>query len=71
MNEFTKEELNTIDRLLDDACELYREPDETYELRDKVRNMMDNYCEHNAVIILDLPSKKCTECKKMWERICE
>ena len=46
MNDFTKEELQNIYRLLDYVCELYRENDATFELRDKVRGMVEKYCDH-------------------------
>ena len=42
MNNFTKEELKTLHEMLDNACEDYRKPNSTYELRDKIQDLIDN-----------------------------
>ena len=46
MNKFTKEELERICQFFNIAIEDYKEPDSTYELRNKIQSMIDNYCEH-------------------------
>ena len=48
MNEFTKEELERICQFFNIAIEDYKEPDSTYELRDKIQSLIDNYCEHTS-----------------------
>jgi len=48
MNDFTKEELSNLHEFLDIACELYSEPDSTFELRDKLQSMIANYSEHEC-----------------------
>ncbi len=46
MNEFTKEELQYLHETLRWITEDFKEPDSTYELRDKIQSLIDNYCEH-------------------------
>ncbi len=46
MNDFTKQELNTLYEFLDNACENYHESEDVYELRDKIQSKIDNYCDH-------------------------
>lgn len=50
MNDFTKEELGQIHEILVDVCRQWKEPDSTYELRDKIQSMIDNYCEQHTWI---------------------
>lgn len=46
MTNFTKDELKTLHEFLDHACKNYQEPDDTYDLRDKIQSIIDNYsCE--------------------------
>jgi hypothetical protein len=61
MNEFTKEELEW---LLDDieASLKYEDEDLPFKIRDKIRSMIENYCEHQdngeAEVFVDI-CKKC------------
>ena len=46
MNDFTKDELKQICQFFNIAIEDFQEPESTYDLRDKIQSMIDNYCEH-------------------------
>jgi hypothetical protein len=59
MNEFTLDELKRICQFFNIAIEDFNEPDSTYELRDKIQLMIDNYCEHNN----SGEGYNCTECR--------
>jgi len=50
MNNFTKEELNILYEFLSIACEQYQEPDYIYELRDKIKSIIDNYESDQKII---------------------
>lgn len=52
MNDFTKEELNYLYELLDDAIHDFNEPDSTYELRYKIQCIMDGHSEQECTPIL-------------------
>lgn len=57
MNDFSKEELMSLHEFLDDACNHYLEPVYIYDLRDKIKAMIDNYCVTQ--------STKCPKCTNM------
>ena len=63
MNDFTKEELEHICQFFNIAIEDFREPDSTYELRDKIQSMIDNYpeCEHESEGMILYLCKNCGE----------
>ena len=71
MNEhdFTKEDLLT----LKDAIQIYLRtpsPIEAEQLRDKLKSMIANYCEHGWVVFLQHPNHepfidKCMECNSL------
>ena len=64
MNDFTKEELKKIHGLLVFCCdEPFREPNSTFELRDKLQSMIDNYCEHEWHYGGNRPWLHCIKCK--------
>jgi hypothetical protein len=67
MNDFTKDELENIYRLLDYACEVHIENDATFELRDKVREMVDKYCEHEPHGDFHVCVDKCKKCGVICE----
>jgi hypothetical protein len=50
MNDLTKEELKHIHEILVDACFQWKEPNITYELRDKIQSMIDNYSECKIMV---------------------
>lgn len=70
MNDFTRDELEII--LLDMACHAEKSPalKESpihFELRNKIRTMIDNYCEHKTsgqVSDVDYVTI-CTKCKEL------
>lgn len=43
MNDLSKKELELICQFFNIAIEDYQEPNSTYELRDKIQSMIDNY----------------------------
>lgn len=73
MNDFTKEELDSI---LSWAC-VYNElgASWTYNLEkpliDKIQHMLDNYCEHdwNNVHISTIDDVWCENCKKYMDKL--
>lgn len=67
MNDFTKEELKKIHGLLVFCCdEPFREPNSTFELRDKIQSMIDNYCEHEyGEKSVELHVKQCCKCQEV------
>jgi hypothetical protein len=50
MNDFTKEELEELHEHLTFSCEQYQEPESVYKLRDKLRKLIERYCEHKIAI---------------------
>lgn len=46
MNDFTKEELKILRRLTLHHLDRFRENSDCIELTEKIRCMIDNYCEH-------------------------
>ncbi len=61
MNEFTKEELETI------YCHMENEP---LELMNKVKYMIDNYCDHeqDGTLYLTTPHQfKCYKCGEFYQ----
>lgn len=62
MNEFTKEELEYLHETLDTNCSLYYEPDIAYSLRDKLKFMIDNYCEHECNGEVEIFVDTCSKC---------
>jgi hypothetical protein len=83
MNNFTKRELEYLCQFLNIAIEDYQEPDETYELRDKIQSMIDDYPEicpscdssdHCEIGLFEIEGKKfngwyCYVCKHMFKVI--
>lgn len=75
MNDFTKEELRQIHEILVDVCRQWKEPDSTYELRDKIQSMIDNYidkppCLHKKIVTgaysRSNPPMKCESCGALY-----
>jgi hypothetical protein len=68
MNDFTKEELERTCQFFNIAIEDFQEPDSTYELRDKVQSMIDNYCEHEFQVKSLAPHFliMCAKCSKTF-----
>ena len=68
MNEFTKEELIILKRLTLQHVNQFRENSDCIELIDKLKSMIENYCEHDWLWPLytssgDLPiAGFCDEC---------
>ena len=68
MNNFTQKELEYILECVspDDAAlngGWYREPDIAYRLKDKIKSMIDNYCEHTKIGFLgDVYGYECKDC---------
>jgi len=69
MNDFTKEELVYLFNELDHNCMRYQEPDIAYEIKDKIKSMIDNYCDHEFHLNLSsFPSKlQCVKCEIYYE----
>ena len=67
MNDFTKEELEYLYQFLTIAIESYQEPGKTYELRDKLQSLIDNYCEHESGDPKLVFIKECTKCHQHLE----
>jgi hypothetical protein len=59
MNDFTKEELESIYLSVSDYW--YEDP-----LLDKIRSMIDDYCEHDGEIGKYYPAEKCMKCGAYW-----
>jgi hypothetical protein len=65
MNNFTKEELQTLHRLIDD--DINDESGYVYvtsyhdNLKDKIQSLIDNYCEHSGNIAYH-EWKTCNDC---------
>lgn len=68
MNDFTKEELSLCYRAIEFMLfkKIWVQP-ETRSFHNKLRSMIDNYCEHDGEIGKDYPAEKCMKCKRMWE----
>ena len=65
MNEFTKEELTYIIDAIDNDIVCFDEPDIAYFVRDKLKSMIENYCEHenDGKSYLSYPAlHKCIKC---------
>ena len=62
MNDFTKDELERICQFFNIAIEDFREPDSTYELRDKIQSLIDNYRDQNCSHEIDSSIKACKKC---------
>lgn len=72
MNDFTKEELEKICQFFNIAIEDFNEPDNTYELRDKIQSMIDNYCDHDFRTGQHLfTDTYCTKCNLVKDEKCE
>jgi hypothetical protein len=50
MNEFTKEELIYLFEAIDSDIECFNEPEIAYDARDKLKSMVDNYCDNEKVV---------------------
>ena len=60
MNDFTKEELSTIDYLIDSYCVHSWPPEGAYgKLKTKIQSMIDTYCEHKE---RTLDNRGCMKC---------
>ncbi len=55
MNDFTKGELYEILALLGDDCE-------KFDIYNKIKSLIDNYCEHDPVGDWHLCVDKCSKC---------
>ena len=68
MNDFTKEELLWLYDEIYHVIEQYEYEDErAYSTRDKLKSMIDNYCEHTMEIIInenDVIVSQCPKCGK-------
>lgn len=65
MNDFTKEELVN---LLSALCELLNEitqPPCIHELMDKIKSMIDSYCEHECTYDSSACAQICRDCEKI------
>lgn len=50
MNDFTKQELEDLEEFLSDAPEFFDDSDDClFNLHEKVKSMINNYCEHEWV----------------------
>ena len=65
MNEFTKEELEELMHCVYAYRDLCDEDVED-NLCDKLKFMIDNYCEHDYRIVTDLDHLKCVKCSKYF-----
>ncbi len=63
MNDFTKEELQYLFESVENNCEEYREPDIAYVLKDKLKDMVANYCEHELLMLVESVYKICKHCE--------
>lgn len=63
MNDFTKEELKYLYNTVDNNCEFFKEPDIAYSIRDKIKSMIDNYCE---ILIPKMDKYCCSKCNEVW-----
>ena len=64
MNDFTKDELVKIWRCINPVLI----GDAAYDLKIKLRNMIDDYCDHETVgDCLDCGTSTCLKCNKRWE----
>ncbi len=66
MNDFTKEELEDLEEFLSDAPEFFDDSDGClFNLHEKVKSMIDKYCEHEweneyrGSIIIGIYCQKC------------
>src|SRR5689334_2702919 len=57
MNDFTKEELIYLFEAIDSDIEYFNEPDIAYNARDKLKSIINNYCEHEEMVTADM--KEC------------
>ena len=67
MNDFTKDELKQICQFFNIAIEDFQEPESTYDLRDKIQSMIDNYCEHEWHPGGNRPWLHCIKCKANFD----
>jgi hypothetical protein len=77
MNDFTKEELIDLEETYTWICEEYSQPDSDYVIRDKLREMIANFCDHASDGEVwfrkegrpsDLiPQKFCKKCEEFYE----
>jgi len=67
MNDFTKEELKILRRLTLHHLDRFRENSDCIELTEKIRCMIDNYCEHDNVKSLSDADYvyRCSDCDKI------
>jgi hypothetical protein len=67
MNDFTREELmNLSDAIL--YCRLESRREKLLLIRDKIKSMIDNYCEHDVCAIdYDQQPLRCKKCLEIVE----
>lgn len=56
MNDFTKEELEQI---------YYHMENEPQQIMDKVKSMIENYCEHEFIFTINDSKVRCYRCEKV------
>ena len=69
MNNFTKEELEWLYDEIDGVIEQFEYEDErSYSCRDKLKSMIDNYCEHRLYQHINEFIGFCQECGALMVR---
>ena len=71
MNDFTKEELESISDSLDSEMSTFRRADNEFMrgLHLKVQSMIDNYCEHEWALVLSADEGRFIKCQKCERRL--
>ena len=63
MNDFTKKELEYLEELTSEYYEYFEgEEDEVWNLHDKLKSMIENYCEHEPEGHYHVAVDKCKKC---------
>ena len=68
MNDFSKQELIFLHETLSHMVQDYHEPDSTYELRDKIKFIMANYCDHHESGEVEIFVDVCGKCDALMLR---
>lgn len=66
MNDFTKGDLEKILYVFDDWDSPMRHEADWMRLKNKVFDMIDNYCEHEKVVPTYGPNAACDKCGEIW-----
>jgi hypothetical protein len=64
MNDFTKEEIIWLYEDIGCDLEEYQQPDIAYRIHEKLKKMVDNYCEHKTHVIFSGDMLICDNCKE-------